>query len=395
MMKKIIALCVLIGLGGCSHSVKLLPSNRDFVEPEQTVQEQAPKTKTAMLLPLSGKTAVVGENFQNAALMAGLERQTETTEVMFYDTKGTVDGAITAYNQAVQESPDVVLGPVFAPEVEAVRTQEPSMPVISFTSDTSVIGDNVYTMALLIPQQVNRIVAFACAQGQRRFALLGPKDKTGGIVVQAFEKAIETCPTMQLTHISFYEPNATDLTTPVARIAPPLIDARRKDLTNKEKELLRNPSAERLSFDALFIFENGVKLEQLVSILYYYDVTPQIVPFYGLATLRHTNIEQLTGAYYADIPQTRVDLFKRKYRDAFGKDPIPVAAFGYDAVSLVSFLSQQEALNETALTDTIGYQGMNGRFRLNADGTNDRLLDVFQIKHNNHSVVVESAPAEF
>ncbi len=395
MMKKIIALCLLIGLGGCSHSVKLLPSNRDFVDTTSGLEEQAPKTKTAMLLPLSGNTAVVGENFQNAALMAGLERQTETTEVLFYDTKGTADGAIEAYNQAMQETPDIVLGPVFAPAVKAVQEQEPNVPVISFTSDTSVLGDNVYTMALLIPQQINRIVDYACAQGQRRFALIGPQDKAGSLVVQAFEKAIESCPTMQLTHISLYEPNAMDLTTPVTRIAPPLIDARRKDLTEEEKELLRNPSADRLSFDALFIFENGVKLEQLVSILYYYDVTPQIVPFYGLATLRHAQLKQLIGAYYADMPQQRVDLFKRKYKEAFGKNPVPVAAFGYDAVSLVSFLSQQQALNETALTDLVGYHGMNGRFRLNEDGTNDRLLDVFQLKGINRSIVVESAPTEF
>ncbi len=396
MMKKIIVLCLLIGLGGCGHSVKLLPSNRDFVDdPSQNLEEPAPKTKTAMLLPLSGKAAIVGENFQNAALMAGLERQTETTEVLFFDTNGTSDGAINAYNKALQESPDIILGPVFAPAVKAVREQEPQVPVISFTSDTSVLGDNIYTLALLIPQQINRIVDYACTQGQRRFALIGPKDKTGSLVVQAFETAIQSCPTMQLTHISMYEPNAVDLTTPVTRIAPPLIDARRKDLTDKEKELLRNPTAERLSFDALFVFESGVKLEQLVSILYYYDITPRIVPFYGLATLRHARLQQLIGAYYADMPQNRVDLFKRKYNDAFGKDPVPVAAFGYDAVSLVSFLSQQQALTEVALTDSIGYHGMNGRFRLNEDGSNDRLLDVFQVEGINRSVVVESAPAEF
>ncbi len=395
MMKKIMVLCLLIGLGGCGHVVTLLPSNRDFVEPEAMTEVQIPKTKTAMLLPLSGNASVVGENFQNAALMAGLERQTETTEVKFYDTEGTAVGAVSAYNQAMAESPDIVLGPVFAPAVKAVHEQEPSVPVVSFTSDTSVLGDNVYSLALLIPQQVDRVVEYACANGQRRFALLGPQDKTGGIVVQAFEKAVQSCPGMQLVHISLYDPNTNDLTTPVTRIAPPLIDGRRKDLTDEEKELLRNPSADRLTFDALFVFESGVKLEQLVSILYYYDVTPQIVPFYGLATLRHARLSQLKGAYFADIPQYRVDMFNRKYREAFGKDPVPVAAFGYDAVSLVSFLSQQQALNETALTDSIGFQGMNGRFRLNKDGTNNRLLDVFQLRTKTQAVVVESAPDDF
>ncbi len=395
MIKKLFVLCLLGVLCGCGHNVRLSPSNRDFVDSTTQPQETVSKTKTAMLLPLAGNTAAVGENFQNAALMAGLERSTETTEVLFYDTKGTPAGAANALQQAVQDSPDIILGPVFASEVKAVRDNKPSQPVISFTSDTSVLGNNVYSLALLIPQQINRIVDYACSHGQRRFALLGPQDKTGEIVVQAFEKAIQTCPGMQLTHISMYKPGASDLTTPVKRIAPPLIDTRRKNLSDHEKELIRNPSAERLSFDALFIFENGIGLEQLVSILYYYDVTPQIVPYYGLATLRQTRNEQLIGAYFADVPQYRVEAFKRKYKDAFGKNPLPIASFGYDAVSLVSFLSQQKALNETALTDSIGYNGMNGRFRLNADGTNDRLLDIFQVQGNGQAKVVESAPMEF
>lgn len=391
---KIILTILLFCLVGCSQRIEIPASERDFSQINQG-NLQVPKTKTAVLLPLSGQTSFVGENFQNAALIAGLERQTETTEVLFYDTKGTQTGAVEAYQQALSESPDVFVGPVFASEVLAVRQQEPNKPVLSFTSDSSVLGNGVYSLALLIPQQINRIVDYACTHGQRRFALIGPNDKTGDIIFKSFEKAIENCPTMQIVAQSFYEPNTTNLTTPVTKIAPPLIDARKKDLTEEEKELLKNPSAERLSFDALFVFEQGVKLEQLISILYYYDVTPQIVPFYGLATLRQAKNDQLIGAYFADMPQGRNNTFKQKYKEAFEKEPLPIASFGYDAVALISFLSQQQALNEVMLTDTTGYQGINGRFRLNTDGTNDRLLEMFQIQSKNISVPIESAPMDF
>ena len=394
MKHKIILATLLFCLAGCSQRIEIPASKRDF---SQITQEtiQVPKTKTAVLLPLSGQTSFVGENFQNAALIAGLERPTETTEVLFYDTKGTQAGTIEAYRQAINESPDIFVGPVFASEVIALRQEDPSKPVLSFTSDSSVLGNGVYSLALLIPQQIERIVDYACSNGQYRFALIGSNDKTGDIIFKSFEKAIENCPTMQIVAQSFYDPNTTDLTTPVAKIAPPLIDARKKDLTEKEKELLKNPSAERLSFDALFVFEQGVKLEQLISILYYYDVTPQIVPFYGLATLRQANNEQLVGAYFADMPQGRNIAFKQKYKDAFEKEPLPIASFGYDAIALISFLSQQQALNEFMLTDTTGYQGINGRFRLNTDGTNDRLLEMFQIQSKNISVPIESAPMDF
>lgn len=393
MKRKIFALFLMILLAGCADRVKMLPSDRDFSS--QPVQTQSDKTKTAVLLPLSGPNAAVGENFQNAVLMAGLDRPTESTEVLFYDTQGTPQGAVDAYYQAMQESPDIFVGPVFANQVKAVRDLSPAKPVISFTSDESVIGGGVYTIALLIEQQIERIVSYACAQGQRRFALIGPDDKTGQIVVNAFEHAIQSCPGMEIVHQSLYSPTTTDLTTPVVKIAPPLIDGRRKNLTEREKELLKNPSAERLSFDALFIFEQGIKLEQLVSILYYYDVTPNIVPYYGLATLRQTKVAQLVGAYFADTPQERINAFKVKYKDAFDKQPLPVASFGYDAVSLVSFLSSLGALSEGTLTDSLGYQGINGHFRFNDDGTNARLLEMFRLRAIGYATVVEGAPLGF
>lgn len=393
MKRKIIALFLMILLAGCADRIRLLPSDRDFSStPTQTQNE---KTKTAVLLPLSGPNAAVGENFQNAVLMAGLDRPTESTEVLFYDTQGTPEGAVAAYNQALNESPDVFIGPVFAPQVRAVRNLTPAKPVLSFTSDESVIGGGVYTIALLIEQQIDRIVSYACAQGQRRFALIGPDDQIGRVVVKSFEKALPSCPGMEIVHQSLYSPTTTDLTSPVVRIAPPLIDGRRKDLTAREKELLKNPSAERLSFDALFVFEQGIKLEQLVSILYYYDVTPNIVPYYGLATLRQTKIAQLVGAYFADMPQERLNAFKAKYKEAFDKQPLPIATFGYDAASLVSFLSGLGALREGALTDSLGYQGINGRFRLNEDGTNARLLEIFKLRAIGYATVEEGAPAGF
>lgn len=359
-------------------------------------QEKTQKTKTAILLPLSGDSASLGDAFRNAILMAQLERSTdETTEVSFYDTKGTPTGATEGYYQAKNDDADIILGPVFSSEVAKIADLDPSIPVISFTSDASVLKNDVYTMALLIDQQVRRVVDFACQKGQQRFALLGPKDKTGEIVVQAFEKAVQSCPTMQVSHISMYESKNPDLTSAVAKIAPPLIDLKKENLTEEEKEWATNPTAERIEFDALFVFEQGVRLQQLVSLLGYYDVTPNLVSFYGLATLRAQHNRDLVGAYFADLPQGKLKLFQKNYQDAFGEKPLMVSALGYDAISLVSFLSKKRQLNRSALEASEGYLGINGRFRFNEVGTNERLLEMFQIRGKNYIIKVDPAKPQF
>lgn len=396
MMKKFLVLLSGFLIIGCQMKPNYIPENRDFSTVPVQQPRETSKTKTAVLLPLSGDTAAVGEHFRNAALMAQLERSVnDSTEVLFYDTKGTPAGAINAYMQAQQDRPDIILGPVFSPEVKAVAEQNPSIPVISFTSDTSVLNGNTYSLALLIPQQIERIVDFACQQGQRRFAVLGPSDKTGDMIMRAFSTAVQTCPGMQITQTSLYNPATTNLTSAITKIAPPLVDGRKSNLTDKEKELLKNPSASRLSFDALFVFEQGVKLQQVVSLLNYYDITPSLVPFYGLATLRQSNNKDLTGAYFPDLPQDKLELYRRSYQTAFGKDPILLSALSYDAVSLISFLSQNNALSTAALTAPDGYQGINGRFRLNTNGTNNRLLEMFQIQGKNMFMKVADAPSSF
>ncbi len=388
MFKKILLGCVALSLAGCALKQK---SSTSF---DQLIAEgEKEKTKTAVILPLSGDSAALGDAFRNAILMAQLERGTdEVTEVDFYDSKGTKEGAKEAFLSAERKGADIVLGPVFSKSVEGVKEMDPNIPVISFTSDTSVLGDGVYSMALLIEEQIKRITKFACERGEFRFALLGPNDKTGAMVLKSFETNIQNCPGMQLSHISLYDAKNPDLTAAVAKIAPPLLDLKNKNLTEEEKLLAQNPTAERIEFDALFIFEQGVKLQQLISLLGYYDVTSNLVPFYGLATLRGQASRDLVGAYFADLPQAHLNIFKQNYKDAFAVLPVSVSALGYDAISLVSYLSQKGRLNERSLLSEEGYAGVNGRFRFNEDGTNDRLLEMFQIRGKKR--IIKVAPTE-
>ncbi|MBQ3034959.1 MAG: penicillin-binding protein activator, partial [Alphaproteobacteria bacterium] len=297
------------------------------------------------------------------------------------------------YQKAEQNGADIVLGPVFSNSVAIIKQNGVDIPVISFTSDTSVLGEGVYSMALLIEEQIKRIVKFACERGEFRIALLGPNDKTGKMVLKSFEQAMMNCPGMQLSHISLYDAKNPDLTAAVQKIAPPLIDLKDKELTEEEKQLAQNPTADRIEFDALFVFEQGVKLQQLISLLSYYDVTPNLVSFYGLATLRGQKSRGLVGAYFADLPQEHLNIYQKNYQEAFFSKPLSVSALGYDGISLVSYLSQKDKLNEKALLNEDGFLGLNGRFRFNKDGTNDRLLEMFQIRGMNY--IIKVSPAEY
>ena len=352
-------------------------------------------TRAAVLLPLSGKSSAVGEAFQSSAILALQEQPRSSLELMFFDTKGTNEGVIQAWYEAQAQHPDIVIGPIFAHELKALKSKSPDVPVISFTTDSSLMESGIYTMGVLIPNQIERLVSFMCEKGERQIAVIGPEDKTGELTMNTLSEAIKSCPDMSIKQVSLYSPDSSDFMAVISKLSSQLVDPRKTKLTEREQEILATPIEERLDFDSLLIFEDGVKLQQLLSLLAYYDISPQIVSFYGLANWQGMNDKSLIGGYFAATPPAKTAYFNQRYRNSFGTNPPRIATLAYDAVSLVSVLATQKALTAHNLLNPMGFSGVNGRFRLKKDGSNERLLDVFQIVSKRRSQTVSPAPNSF
>lgn len=101
--------------------------------------------------------------------------------MQFYDTKSTPEGARTAVQNALGQRVRLIIGPLSSGEVRAIseETVYNRVPVIAFSTSKDVLQPTVYTLGLLIDEQVNRIMSYAAAQGRSRFALLLPDNSTG------------------------------------------------------------------------------------------------------------------------------------------------------------------------------------------------------------------------
>lgn len=347
------------------------------LEEEQTPEQ---KVRAAMLLPLTGKSQKIAESFRNGAMMALQEQDNNILELLFFDTQGTTEGTATAWQEARFQYPDIIIGPITATEVESLADEAPSSPVLSFTTDNTVLENNIYTLGVLIPNQIDYLVQHMCQNGQKKVAVIGPENKTGEIVMNHLMKTIERCPDMTVDKIALYPDDTTNFNPIVLKIVPKPIDPKKKNLTEEEKILLETPIEERIDFDALFIYEDGVKLQQVISLLAYYDVTPKVIPVYGLANWQSSRDKSLVGSYFTTTPTDRLDVFTRRYQKTFGEKPPRISSLAYDAVSLVAHLAKHQALTKGNMLQEKGFNGVNGRFRINSDGTNDRLLEVRQFQ---------------
>lgn len=376
-MKKFLigALCLL--LAGCAATQK--PSLWGDL-PEMQGAAGAQKTiRAAFLLPLTGKSEAVGVSFRNAGLLAINEYPDSPLELTFFDTKGTAAGAKAAWREARAYRPQIILGPIFSEEVDAVRSASPGdIPMIAFTSDDSLMDGRTHTMGLLIPDQVDRLVEFACVGGIRKWGVIGPEEHLGEVTMNALADAIKRCPGMEIAKVSLYHDGIRNFDPFVAKIVPRPIDPKKKDLTDDDRAFMAKPMSEKTGVDAVFVFEEGTKLRQIMSLLSFYDLTPSAFPVFGLSTLGQARDRSFVGAYFPGLSDIRYPQFYRRYRAAFQTEPVRIASMGYDAVSLLAVLARHNALDAANLANPRGFNGVDGRFRLGPDGKNERLLEMYQ-----------------
>ena len=384
-------LWILMGLllTGCSTS----PEMTSFFQKESVLSSDLdniePTTTVSMMLPLSGTWAATGESFQKASLLALNDTPNASVRILFFDTQSTPEGTLKAYNDALEQNPDIILGPIFADEFKALPSPSfMNKPVLGYTSDNTLLNSERTSFAVLIPEQIREIVRQNCLDGKKEIAVIGPEGKTGEIVMNALDESIKQCPGMTLKTFALYDAKKQDMSEDILKILPTFINPKKKDLTEKEKELLEIPMEERLKFDSLLVFEEGTKLTQVMSILAFYDVTPKIIPIYTLSSAKSLKDNSLNGVMMADLPANNI--FNQTYKNAFSKNPIRLSSLAYDSVSWIAKESLKGPVSLKGLQEAEPHQGVDGLVALKQDGTNKRGL---RLVRKTARGVVEVAPA--
>ena len=179
-------------------------------------QEAEPKRKAvnvAMLLPLSGDRASVGQDMLDAAQMAVFDIAGNDFNLKVYDTQGTPEGAEDAAKLAVADRARIVLGPLYGRSAAAIRSiiSAAGINAVVFSNDRTVAGSPVHLMGLMPEQQIERVIRFAAQRGYRRIGLLLPHGEYGDLVLKS-ARASAIASGAEITRIAYYDALASDFT---------------------------------------------------------------------------------------------------------------------------------------------------------------------------------------
>jgi len=148
-----------------------------------------PPVKLAVLLPLSGDLATAAAPVRDGLLAGYYGERRRRPDLQFYDT--SAGGAIAAYQRAVAEGADQVLGPLGREEVDAVfRQTRPTVPILALNR-ASTPPANAGSYALAPEDDGTGAANFLASRNALRVLVLSSGDDNARRAVAAFEKRLQ------------------------------------------------------------------------------------------------------------------------------------------------------------------------------------------------------------
>ncbi|MDT8331721.1 penicillin-binding protein activator [Roseomonas gilardii] len=389
-------LAALLALGACAAQPRS-PAAGPYA-PGATAPNapEPPRARVALLLPLSGSQAPLGQAMLNAATLALFEQASPGVDFVPHDTRGSAAGAAEAARAAVSEGARVMVGPLTSGETggAAAVSRAASIPMLAFTNDANVAGNGVWTLGVTPAQQVRRLVGAATTAGVRRIGLAAPS----GAYAQQLTAALRTA-------------------SQEAGLLPPLISTypagalpamAAKDLAARlkpaEPATATDPAAppppvavpEADAIGLLILAEGGSRARQFASALAEAGVVVPPLRLAGTALWAQDGATlgqepALAGAVFPGPDNTAHEQFNSRYRQAFGDTPPRLAAVAYDAATVAARATQGGPNAPATLPIGEIVLGADGGLRLSPDGQTQRALALYALQPGGEPRVVEPA----
>jgi branched-chain amino acid transport system substrate-binding protein len=351
------------------------------IRPEPLPPPTAGEIKVAVLLPLSGPNAELGKAMLEAAQLALFATSAERLTLVPRDTAGS-GGAAGAARSAIADGAQLIIGPLLAAEVEAVRpiAAEARINVIAFATQTQVAGGNVFLMGFLPRQEVAREVSFARERGLSRFGALAPGTPYGRLMTDALRDTVGSAGGT-VARVEYINPNGSDTAASIRRLVPGA-----------------GPEA-KIEFDALLLPLGGEQLKQTARQFRAAGGGADKVQLLGSGLWDDASTAgepALYGGWFAASPPDQRRGFESRFQATYGRPPPRLASLAFDAAALAAVLSKRDRdpFAREAILNPSGFTGVDGLFRFTSQGLVQRGLAVLEVTPQGNRVV-SPAPTSF
>ncbi len=324
----------------------------------------------------------LARDLENAARLAVADLSGVSIDLRVYGTAGNASQAQQAALRAADEGAKIIVGPLHAESANAVSVAMAprNINVLAFSNNPTVAGGNLLILGQTFRDTANRLTGYAVGQGKRRIMTVHSRNLAGQLGQEAIAQAIRANGATQAGVVS-YEFSQGGVVGAIPAI---------------------KQNAETNSADAIFLTANAAGALPLFSqMLPEAGLSPAEMQYIGLARwdepAQTRTLPGVQGGWFAMPDPQRAAQFASRFQAANGNAPHDLAGLSYDAIAAIGALMQSgrpDALSKSNLTQSAGFQGVNGIFRFLPDGTTQRGLAVATVR-NKQIVVLSPAPTSF
>ena len=373
----IIAVLSLVWLSACGGGIGGIGGGGPTIDTSRPVP-------VALLVPAGGGNAAadaLAQSLENAARLAIAELDGVRIDLRVYNTAGSSSQAGAVAAQAVNEGAKIILGPVYAQDAAAAGAAAGNVNVLSFSNNPGVAGGNVFVLGNTFENTAERLVRFAAANGKGSVLVVNGENPAETLGRDAVLRAISSTPGANQAGVVSFELSQTG----VINAIPSIASAARE--SGASSIFLTSGTDGAIPFLAQLLPENGL--------------SPSTIQYIGLQRWdipsSARSLPGLQNGWFALPDPGLQDQFQQRYLAAYGGSPPAIAGLAYDGIAAIGALvkaGKADALTGAALTQSQGFVGVSGVFRLRPDGTTERGLAIAQIQ-NQQVVVIDAAPRSF
>lgn len=339
----------------------------------------------ALLVPSGsgqGTDEILAKSLENAARLAMRDLNGVEIDLRVYSTAG--DAALAAANaqKAVDEGAKIILGPVYSAAANAAgkAVAGDNVNVLSFSNNAAIAGGNVFVLGPTFQNTANRMISYAASQGKSKYVIVHGQDPAGEQGRTAIQRAVASQGGSVVETVG-YALSQQDVIAAIPRVKAAVT------ANGADAIFMTTDTATALPLLSQLLPEAGVSssVAQFIG-LTRWDIPPQTLSLPGVQ-----------NGWFAVPDPGATSLFSGKYQAAYGTAPHPIGGLAFDAIAAVGALASQgasDALTSRELTQSAGFRGASGIFRLNANGTNSRGLAVATIQ-DAQVTILSPAPRGF
>ncbi len=262
--------------------------------------------RIALLLPLTGPLGGPGRAVQDGFMAAFRAHHAETsTSLRFYDTHRI--SASRAYQRAIAEGADYIIGPLSKPNVATVANMSHPVPTLLLNNVPNRTQDHAYQFGLSPQLEARQVAVRARQAGLSRALVIAPNGAWGDETLKAFEEEWRGLRGQVMDTLRF-NPKARDsLNEDIRTLLQAVPDDERK---RQLKAYAKDPSLERTplrreDFDVIFLLAYPSNARQIMPLLRYYYAGK--VPVYATSSV-YSGTENtvanrdLDGIIFCDMP---------------------------------------------------------------------------------------------